>query len=539
MFPCGGMTHRLHFPVAAGVRCGLLRALQPPRPLMLEFFRRHRGAFLITLTIAIIVSMFYYGVSQATRTQEKRTQITDVAVTVFGKDYTIADVQRAQRSLYFAQYYLQSYELPMMLQMLSSDRGMGGGGLDTLANLFVARHLMEELGVRPSDAEAQAALEKLPALQNNGKFDVSRGQMLEQNAASMGFEGPDLLNIMKDTIGLQKLQDIVSKSYTASPLAAEKQYASSYQTFKGSKITFETETFKKAATVTDDEIKKYYEENKEQYKTFEKRAVSYVFFENPKDLDKKPLEERQKAQNGVVERVNAFNALTASKDKPKTLTEAAAQTKEKVETVPAFAQSEPPAALKSENNLLDLIFATPKDAKTSEAVEGTNGWYVFNVTKIEEPKQQTLDEVKDKIKDTLAGQKAEEARTKAVNEARLALSEGLKAGKKIEDLVKENKLTLEALPDIDAANPPQEVPNGFLIAKEAAKTAPGSISHAVDYDKGTLLIYVSAKELRKRPDAADVRKNQVDSLSRQERMSLFHAWFKKQHDAAHIVNKLG
>ena len=71
----------------------------------------------------------------------------------------------------------------------------------------------------------------------------------------------------------------------------------------------------------------------------------------------------------------------------------------------------------------------------------------------------------------LQGQKADEARSKAVNDARKALNDGLKAGKKIEDLVKDQKLTLDALPDIDTANPPQEVPNGFLIAQEAAKTA--------------------------------------------------------------------
>ena len=140
-----------------------------------------------------------------------------------------------------------------------------------------------------------------------------------------------------------------------------------------------------------------------------------------------------------------------------------------------------------------------------------------------------------KIKEVLVGQKADEARSKAVNEARLALIDGLKAGKKIEDLVKDKKLTLESLPDIDTANPPQEVPNGFLIAQEAAKTAVGSISRAVDFDKGTLLIYVSAKELRKRPDGADMRKNQLEDLSTRERRSLFQAWFKKQHEAARIV----
>jgi len=506
---------------------------------MLEFFRRHRGAFLITLTISIIISMFWYGVSQTFRTEDKKMLVTDTALTVYGKDYSVADVQRAQRSLQFAQYYLQSYELPMLLMMLSPSRGMNGGGMDTFANLFVARHLMEELGIRPSDAEARAALEKLPALQTNGKFDVARGQMLEQNAGSMGFDSEALLSIMKDTLGLQKLQDIVTKSYIASPLAAEKQYASSYQTFKGARIVFETEAFKKTATVTDDEIKKYYEENKEEYKTLEKRVVSYVFFENPKDLDKKPLEERTKAQNAIVERVNAFNDLTVKGHK--TFAEAAAATKEKIETVPAFAQAEPPAAFKTESNLLELIFARAKDSKSpAEAVEGTSGWYVFDVTKVEEPKQQTLAEVTGKIKDVLVGQKADEARSKAVNEARTALSEGLKAGKKIADLVKDKKLTLESLPDIDTANPPQEVPNGLLIGQEAAKTAIGSISRAVDFDKGTMLIYVRAKELRKRPDSTEVRQSQVESLSTQERRSLFQAWFKKQHEAARIViAKLG
>jgi hypothetical protein len=262
-----------------------------------------------------------------------------------------------------------------------------------------------------------------------------------------------------------------------------------------------------------------------------------VFFENPKDLDKKPLEERQKAQNAQVERVNAFNKLTAAGVK---FAEAAKQTKEKVEAIPAFTQAEPPAALKSESELLTLIFARAKDSKTiPEAVEGTNGWYVFDVTAIEEPKQQDLAAVKDKIKETLAGQKANEARSKAVNEARTALNEGLKAGKKIEELAKEKKLTLVALPDIDIANPPQDVPNGFLIAQQAGKTAVGAVSNAVDYDLGTLLIHVSAKELRKRPDAAAVRQSQADSLSSQERMSLFQSWFQKQNAAAKVVTKFG
>lgn len=496
---------------------------------MLEFFRRHRGAFLITLTIIIIVSFSVWGGWRQTSQAERRAQVTDVALTVFGKDYTIGDVQRAQRSLQFSQQFLQSFDLLFGLMQLSGDRSGG----DTLVNLFVARQLMEKNGIRPSDAEARAELEHLPVLQNNGKFDLSRAQTLEENANAMGFQSEDLLGIMKDIIGLRKLEELATSGYVASPLAAEKQYASSYQTLKGSKIVFETEAFKKAATVTDDEIKKYYEENKENYKSVEKRAVSYVFYEHPKDLDKKPLEERQKLQNAAVENVNKFNELLTNGKK--SFQDAAKETKAKVEVLAAFAQAEPPAAIKSEAELIESIFTRAADATTpAEPVEGANGWYFFDVTKVDAPKQQELAEVKDKIKDTLLGQKADEARTKAVNEARTALNEGLKAGKKIEDLAKEKNLKLEALPDIDVANPSQEVPNAFLIAQQAAKAAANTVSNAIDYDKGTLLVYVSAKELRKRPDSATVRQNQVDSLSRQESSVLYHSWFRKQREAAKV-----
>lgn len=505
---------------------------------MLAFFRRHRGAFLITLTIIIILSFTVWGSSWRNNDvgYARKAQPTDHALTLFGKDYTLGDVMRAQRSLEFSMRYMQSYELLSSLMMLGGGGGFGGG--DQVVTLLLARHLMEDMGIRASDAEAQSELEKLPALQTNGKFDLSRGQMLEEMAGSMGFGRDELLSIMRDTIGLRKLQDVVSKNYIASSVAAEKQYASGHHTVKGSKITFETETFKKAASVTDDEIKKYYDENKETYKTEEKRAVSYIFIENPKELDKKPLEERQKEQNKVVERVNAFNEQTRTKKLK--FADAAKATKEKVETVPAFAKDEPPAALKSESKLIDLIFARLIDDKAApEAVEGSNGWYVFDVTKIEEPKQQTLAEVKDKIKDVLASQKADEARSKAVNDARAALADGLKAGKKIEDLAKEKKLTLEALPEINIANPPQELPNGAAIAQEAAQTAIGSLSKAVDYDKGTLLIYVAAKELRKSPDSANLRKSEVDGLSQRERMQLFRTWFAKKRTEAKVENKLG
>ena len=70
---------------------------------MLEFFRRHRGAFLITLTIIIIICFSVWGVPSRERDHQRRAQVTDLAMTIGGRDYTIGDVERAQRSLQFSQ----------------------------------------------------------------------------------------------------------------------------------------------------------------------------------------------------------------------------------------------------------------------------------------------------------------------------------------------------------------------------------------------------------------------------------------------------
>ena len=132
----------------------------------------------------------------------------------------------------------------------------------------------------------------------------------------------------------------------------------------------------------------------------------------------------------------------------------------------------------------------------------------------------------------LVGQKAQEALSKAVNEARTALQEGLKAGKKIEDVAKEKKLTLAAVKELTIDEPAKDLPNAVEIAREAEKVAAGDVSKAVNTDKGAVLTYVAAKELRKRDDSASLRKNTEDTRASQERDRLFQSWFSTKHSEA-------
>lgn len=502
---------------------------------MLEFFRRNRGAFLIILTIVIIIT---FSVSGAWR-YDKNAQVaqalpTDHAMTVFGKDYTNAEAGQVSRSLQFAMQHLSMFDLYIGLSSLGKQDGSNSGG-GIVGTALVLQQLLQDTGIRASDAEAVEALKKLPNMQTNGVFDPSRGQQVEETAGMYGLSTADLLDIMRLKIGLEKLKELVTKNYAVSSLAAEKQYASSQQTMKVSTIAFDTETFKKDLKVTDEEIQKAYDEGKETYKTVEKRAVKYVFFENPKDLDKvAEVEKRVALQKAVSDRLNAFTEKSLAAGRDANLEKLATELKEKVETIAAFEQATPPEALKTEAALVEAIFTQPKTQPVSDAVKTDKGWYVFTVSAIEEPKQQELAAVKDKVKDGLIEKKAAEARSKAVNEVRDFLAAGLKDKKKIEDLVKEKKLTLSPVTDLDAATPAPNVPNSTQIAAEAAKTGVGQISQAVDTDKGTVLVYVNAKELRKSDNAASLRKQQADSLASKEGEGIFQAWFAKKVEEAHI-----
>ena len=501
---------------------------------MLEFFRRHRGAFLIVLTIVIIITFSVWGGWRFDKTaQVAKALPSDHALTVYGKDYTNAEVGQVGRSLQFAMQHLSMFDLYIGLSSLGGQDGSNSGG-GIVGTALVLKQLLEDTGIRASDAEAVEALKKLPNMQTNGVFDPSRGQQVEETAGMYGLSTGDLLDIMRLKIGLDKLKELVTKNYAASSFAAEKQYASNQQTMKVSTIAFDTEAFKKDIKVTDDEIKKAYEEAKESYMTVEKRAVKYVFFENPKDLDKKPLEERQKLQKAVSDRLNAFTEKALAGGREANLEKLAAELKEKVETIAAFEQATPPEALKTESAFIEAIFSQPKTQPVSDAVKTDKGWYLFTISSLEEPKQQELAAVKDKVKDSIVEKKAAEARTKAVNEARDFLVAGLKDKKKIEDLVKEKKLTLAPVIELDAATPAPNIPNSAQIAREAQKTGVGQVSQAVDTDKGTVLVYVNAKELRKSDNAASLRKQQADSLANREGEGVFEAWFAKKVEEARI-----
>lgn len=503
--------------------------------LMLEFFRKHQGTFWIVITVVVIVSFTFWG--GYTQPKDRQATGTETAFTLYGETYSFDEMSRLERN----------YELSMRLGLRGFSETLsfitqkyqieGRVPFDFALNLLVLRKELEKNGIHASDAEVKQEFKKMPAFQVNGQFDGSRADFFENELGTIGFRQVDLYQLLRDWIGLQKLQKVVAANFVAPSYLAKQYYSAGYQTIKVASIPFATETYKATAKVSDEELKKYFEEKKDTFKSQEKRAVSYVFLEKP-NVEKLNAEDTVKARNAYGEKVNNFAAASIE---PNANFEALAKTAGlDVKNAPLFSIDSPPAELKDDQALLvDIFRNSPTSHPVSDPIESSKGYFIFKVTQVDEPKPLDFPAVEGKIRDVLIAQKAQEALMKAANDARKQVEDAIKAGKKFEDAAKEAKLTAQMLPEFSPSNPPTDLSNGNEIASEAEKTPAGQFTKPLSTENGVILVYVVAKELRKREDGDKSKAGIEKSLSTFNQRNIFRAWFEtRRNDAKEDANTI-
>lgn len=507
---------------------------------MLEFLRHQTKPIMITLAgIIIIAFTFWGGYTQGDASPDA------TVLTMLDRDYSRVEVERLQRNFRIAQELslrgAQDYYASELyyLKVNYADKETGGplmvadAPVDFALNLLVVREAIEKYGIRASDDEVRQAFRSLGQFQVNGQFDRDRALEYERSLGARGLRLVDVYEVIREYIGFQKLQGLVGGNLVVNPKVVGEIYTSSHQTIKAASIPFALDDFKKSAKVTDEEISKYFEENKDGYKSPEKRAVTHVFLAKP-NTDGKNAEDTVKA-------TNEFNAklIKLASDVIAPNADFEAEVKKaglEVKKLPAFSMDAPPEAIKDQFPFLRAIFTNiPETRPVSDPVEVEGkGYHIFKVTKIEKPAQQELKDVKDKVRETLVEQKAQEAMQKAANDAKKKLEDSVKGGKTFEVAAKEAGLSPQILVEFSPVNPPADLSNGREIAREALSTPPGAFTKPLPTPNGVILVYVIAKELRKREDSATTKGNIAKSIESGTQGDIFRAWFERRYQEAEI-----
>jgi hypothetical protein len=523
---------------------GYFAALSHFLRIMLDFLRRHNKTFFLVVTAVVIISFTFWGSYTKTGNRAGMLNANDAAFTFRGQDYDFAEYRRLK------DFYLVASRLGLrvlngraefaeaLTEFAPRFQAREEVPRDFVFNLVLLRHELDANGIHASNAEVKEQFRRLPIFQTNGEVDRAKIEGFENSVGMFGMTVENVYDLIRDWVGMQKLIQVVAGNTVSSPYLATQFYAATCQTIQAATIPFVLETYKKEAKVTDEEIKKYYDQKKEQFKTPEKRAVSLVFFESPQNLDKLPNEERIKKNSEYSRAVEDFSNEAFAGGKIEDLAKKAGK---EVKQYPAFDRLSPPEDLKKDFELLSEIFRNdPKVHPVSEPVSGDKGYYFFSVTEVQESKQQDLKDAEPKIKETLLAQKAQEDMTKAANDAKKNLEEALKSGKKLEEAAKEAKLDLHEVPEFTPTEPPKDLGNsGYQIVSEAQQTPAGSFSKKpVVTDSGVVLVFVKSKELRKREDSASMRQRVDESLGMIAQRDVFRAWFDRRRDEADIKSHL-
>lgn len=256
------------------------------------------------------------------------------------------------------------------------------------------------------------------------------------------------------------------------PAPAEPDEAKLKETFEQNKAAYVTpeirkigllllsiDDLKKSVELSDEELKAAYEATKHTYEVPEKRRLAQITFK-----DKGAAEAAKKAIDG------GKSFTDAAKDAGLKETDIDLGLKTKTELI--------------EPKVADAAFALKKD-EVSAVIDSTFGPVLLRVMDVVAGKQSTFDEVKDKVRDQLAAEKASsliQDKTDHVEEAR-------NAGKTLKEIADEQKLTyLEA--DADASNRTADGKEAFsfsdaaTVVKQAFALQQGTEASAIDLPGG-------------------------------------------------------
>ena len=215
-----------------------------------------------------------------------------------------------------------------------------------------------EFGVTPSNDEVENFVETVLFTDANGNFDQEAYTNFTKSRLSNIGGIPGFNNYIRDLLTAQNLSKVLGGGISTEKDTERELFDIQKQEISGSKITLESGVYEGRVKPTEEEIRAYYEENKQNYNSDELRKITYVSIEP--DWDKaleKSKEAKAKAEAEEAER------LKKAEEAKKKAEEAARKANEATNTA-----EEPKPAEETAEPQAETI--TPKETPPNESGVG-------------------------------------------------------------------------------------------------------------------------------------------------------------------------
>jgi len=505
---------------------------------MLTVFRKNQRVLLLIVAVLTIVAFaFLYNY-----TDFQNVGKNDVAK-IYGRTVTMGEADR------YARLYQISIALGQ-LDLVQSLSGMPGASQEQAVSEFVWNMMIldretERLGIYATDAEVVERLKQVPQFQTNGAYDPAKyTRFVSEQLSPRGFTERDLEDLVRDSIELTKLKELVGSAATVSEAELnEAMHAYRPVDFVVAELT-RTKALSEAV-VPAAEIENFFQDNKAHFLTDEFRSVQYVSF---------PLSEEEAALEGkervaaLQKQADAASAFAAGLTEPDaSLESAAAAAGIEVKTSPDFTREgslRDPVGISPETRAAMIrevrgfagpAFALTEKAPISEVVQVGNAFYVLKLDHVTPSRPMTLLEATPKIRNELRQRKADEIFSRQSLDAGDALRAAVQAGTPFTEAAEQSGLTLKEFSGV--------VPMGEGTDRMAAQLSiatltlePGEFSPFEPTPAGGAFIYLQSRG--EVPDAEKQAANEQEMrtrLMRNKEALMFFEWLRSAREASNLT----
>ncbi len=447
--------------------------------------------------------------------------------TIYGHPVTFTQAQRLGRKFDLCQD-LGLFDLLQSLAVRRQDAKE-----NFIWNNMVLRHETDRLGIEPTTDEVVAAIQAMAVFQTNGAYDSAKYNMIVQAAlAPRGFTPDDMEDLIRDDLRLKKVKALLGSTVAPSESEARQTFAEQNQKIEASVVRLKLDDFLATMQVSDEDVKKLYEERKAGLKSDELRKVKYVAFILP--TTDKPLENKERVETLARLSKQAEDLTVAMTDKGAKFDEQAEKFGVKVEESPEFPMKQAPTQLGSAPEAARAAFKLTQQDPNSDVIQTDRGYYVIQLAGIIPARPLTFDEAKAQLTDSLKRERAQEALTLKGTEIRNKTEAELKAGKSFADAAQAAGAKAESFPPFSRQEPQFEAPNSGEIMGTAVELNEGQLSSFVPTANGGVIVHVG-----KRPPVDDAKFQAekariIEGVADFKRTSLFQEWLKLRRTEAQL-----
>ena len=488
---------------------------------MITVMRKHHKWLMIVIALLAIPFIFYFNKSDFTANRQ-----TDLG-RLYDRPITNVEFQRSVRLFTLAQMVGMSTMVQDLMMRPMTENDMY---VNFAFNRLVLTHEAQSLGIQPTSDEILAFVKTLPAFQGAGGFDRNKfTDFVKNRLPALGFTEAQLEELVSDQLALNRVKDLLGAGLHVAV------------------VRFREEDFQKDVKVSDEEVAKYYEARKAEFKTDEKRKVEFVTFAL-NDAEKKLTgKEKIDALQKLANRANDF--AQAMLEKGAKFAEVAAKGNQPIIATGEFSATAPDPQLGGNAQLAQYAFQLKPEDPASDALQGVDAFYVMHLVSVAPARPLTLDEAKPKIGDTLSKQKLKQLVAVRANDVSRTIREAMKAGTPLDKALGQMGLQAERIPPFSIIeNPPTpppkpeevkdkkpDVPDLTAIKGAVQQLNPGDATDFVSTPTGGLVAVVEQREPGDPAGYEKVKTTFEKNYLQSKKMVVFDEWLHERRREAGVV----